>query len=195
MKLAQSIKSAMITLSLTGVLGVATVTTNSPLLPVQQAQAASNTVTANGQALATLNSFYKPALKGQFPGSVSGLTVGQSTKQQVINQIGKAPQPAKDADSFDIYGADMGHPGYGFAYKLNKIREIRYFGTNIERQTNIGGITMNMVKQNWFAPTSTRTIQTGKVKQTVLTYKRGAYKLEFVFNSSTNLDHINLLQN
>lgn len=70
---------------------------------------------------------------------------------------------------------------------------MRYFGTNVERGTNIGGITMNMLRKNWYAPESTTTIKNGKVKQTKITYLRGQYKLEFIFNSSTDLDHINLM--
>ena len=100
----------------------------------------------------------------------------------------------KKASDFDLYSADMGSPGYAFLYdKSDKIKEIRYWGTNVERQTNIGGITMSMVKKHWFAPDSTKTFKTGNKKQTKLTYIRGNYKLEFIFNSSTDLDHINLL--
>ncbi|WP_235439819.1 YjgB family protein [Paenibacillus sp. DMB20] len=156
------------------------------------AASAPNDDYASKLALKTLNSFYKPALKGQFPGAVSGLTIGRSTKQDVIQKIGQPEMPGKDADDFDLYGANMGNPGYAFHYKLGKIREMRYFGTNVERQTNIGGITMNMLKRNWFKPSSTTTFKNGKTTQTKLTYIRGDYKLEFIFNSSTELDHINL---
>ena len=43
----------------------------------------------------------------------------------------------------------MGHPGYAFGYDSNHIiSEIRYFGTNVERQTNLGSITeINLKKQ------------------------------------------------
>ena len=146
---------------------------------------------AHAQALATLNSFYKPALKGQFP-SFNGFTVGVTTKEAVIKAIGKAPEPGKDSDAFDVYHAEMGHPGYAISYKLDRIREMRYFGTNVERQTNIGGITQSMLIQQWGAPSSSASIKSGKVTQKKITYVRGNYKLDFIFNSSTNLDHINL---
>ncbi|MEC0242858.1 YjgB family protein [Paenibacillus dokdonensis] len=192
----QPAKKAVITLTMAGVVGLSALGVNNIVFPIHQADAAATTSTssyASQQAIQTLNSFYKPALKGQFPGAVSGLTIGQSTKQNVIKKIGEPTAPGKNFDAFDLYSANMGNPGYAFSYKLNKVHEIRYFGTNVERQTNIGGITMKMVKQNWFAPSSTTTFKNGKTTQTKLTYIRGDYKLEFIFNSSTNLDHINLL--
>lgn len=197
MNLIQPVKYAIVTLTAAGVVGLSSVGVNHAVSPLQQAEAASATSADNyatEHALKTLNSFYKPALKGQFPGAVSGLTVGKSSKQDVYKAIGEPTMPGKDADAFDVYGANMGNPGYAFSYKLNKIREMRYFGTNVERQTNIGGITMKMLKQNWFAPDATTTFNNGKTKQTKLTYNRGDYKLEFIFNSSTDLDHINLLK-
>lgn len=197
MNLKQPAKKAIVTLTMAGVVGLSTFGANHAVLPLQQAEAATAASAedyAAEHALKTLNSFYKPALKGQFPGAVSGLTIGKSTKQDVYKAIGEPPVPGKDADAFDVYGANMGNPGYAFSYKLNKIREMRYFGTNVERQTNIGGITMKMLKKNWFAPDATTTFKNGKTKQTKLTYHRGEYKLEFIFNSSTELDHINLLK-
>lgn len=197
MNLKQPAKKAIVALTMAGVFGVSAIGVNHAVFPLQQAEAATAANAgdyAAEHALKTLNSFYKPALKGQFPGAVSGLTIGKSTKQDVYKAIGEPSVAGKHADAFDIYGANMGNPGYAFSYKLNKIREMRYFGTNVERQTNIGGITMKMLKQNWFAPDATTTFKTGKVKQTKLTYNRGDYKLEFIFNSSTELDHINLLK-
>lgn len=197
MNLKQPAKKAIVTLTMAGVVGLSAFGANHAVLPLQQAEAATAASAedyAAEHALKTLNSFYKPALKGQFPGAVSGLTIGKSTKQDVYKAIGEPSVPGKDADAFDVYGANMGNPGYAFSYKLNKIREMRYFGTNVERQTNIGGITMKMLKKNWFAPDATTTFKNGKTKQTKLTYHRGEYKLEFIFNSSTDLDHINLLK-
>ncbi|GGA30146.1 YjgB family protein [Paenibacillus physcomitrellae] len=192
MKLKKTITKTTIALAMAGVIGAGSFGVYGGLVPVQQAGAAAVSQSDSQKALQTLNSFYKPALNGHFPGVVSSFVVGKTTKDEVIKAIGKAPMPAKDADSFDVYGAEMGNPGYAFNYKLGKIREIRYFGTNVERQTNIGGITIAMVKKNWYAPSSVSTIKTGKITQTKLTYVRGAYKLEFIFNSSTDLDHINL---
>ncbi|MBP3963058.1 YjgB family protein [Paenibacillus lignilyticus] len=141
-----------------------------------------------------LNSFYKPALNGRFPGSVNRLKIGVSTRKNVLGLIGQPDKQRTDADGFDLYHAEMGHPGYAVAYKLNKIREIRYFGTNIERETNIGGITKRMLIGAWGAPSGSVKIRNGSLVQQKITYIRGAYKLAFIFNSSTNLDHINLLK-
>ncbi|SFS65889.1 YjgB family protein [Paenibacillus sp. BC26] len=153
-------------------------------------------VSASDAAMAkkVLNSFYKPALNGRFPGSVNGLKVGVSTRKNVLGLIGQPDKQRTDADGFDLYHAEMGHPGYAVAYKLNKIREIRYFGTNIERETNIGGITKRMLIGAWGAPAGSVKIRNGSLVQQKITYIRGAYKLAFIFNSSTNLDHINLLK-
>ncbi|MGN7357172.1 YjgB family protein [Paenibacillus sp. SAF-054] len=190
-------KKVMLAAALSVFIGLSAFGANPSVLPLDRVNAAATASTSSNdakQALHTLNSFYKPALKGQFPGAVSGLTVGKSTKQHVIQTIGEPTMPGKQASTFDLYGANMGNPGYAFSYQANKIAEMRYFGTNVERQTNIGGITMKMVKQHWYAPTSTSTFKNGKSTQTKLTYNRGDYKLEFIFNSSTDLDHINLLQ-
>lgn len=190
-----STKKVWAAFAVAGVVGIGASLVNSSVLPVQQveAAAASQDTYASEHALQTLMSFYKPALEGQFPGAVSNLTVGKSTRKDVFKAIGDPEQPREDVNGYDIYSANMGNPGYAITYQSDKIREIRYFGTNVESQTNIGGITMSMVKQHWFTPNSTTAIKNGKTKQTKLTYIRGDYKVEFIFNSSTNLDHINLL--
>lgn len=195
MKTQKSIKQMICTATLIGVLAVGTLGVTSGISSVQTASAATTSkVTASDSqmALKTLNSFYKPALKGQFPGNASAFTVGKTTRTEVVKAFGKPDQAMKDSDGFDVYHAEMGNPGYAFNYKLTKIREMRYMGTSVERQTNIGGITMKMLLKNWYTPTSTTTIKNGKLKQTKVTYVRGAYQLEFIFNSSTELDHINL---
>ncbi|MDR0269507.1 YjgB family protein [Paenibacillus sp.] len=191
----KSVKKVWAAIAVAGVVGIGTALANSPVFPAHQvdAAAASQGNYASEHALRTLMSFYKPAMKGQFPGAVDNLTVGKSTRKDVFKTIGDPELPRKNANDYDVYGANMGHPGYAFTYQSDKIHEIRYFGTNIERQTNIGGITMSMVKQHWFAPNSTTTIKNGKTKQTKLTYIRENYKVEFIFNNSTDLDHINLL--
>ncbi|OXS59133.1 hypothetical protein B1A99_10880 [Cohnella sp. CIP 111063] len=161
-----------------------------PFAPQPASAAAVSTDQA--QALQTLNSFYKPALKGEFPGAMTGLAIGTGSRQDVRKQIGAPDFPGKHADDFDVYHAEMGHPGYAISYKLNKIREIRYFGTNVERQTNIGGITLKMLVRQWGLPNSSKTIKNGKLVQKKVVYHRGDYALSFIFNDDTHLDHINL---
>ncbi|WP_336772510.1 YjgB family protein [Paenibacillus sp. MMO-58] len=151
-------------------------------------------VDAHAKAFETLMSFYKPALNGQFP-NFHGFTIGSTTHASVIKAIGEAESPAKDSDDFDVYHAEMGHPGYAISYKLGKIKEMRYFGTNVERQTNLGGISLKMLVQHWGAPNESVLIKSGKTVQKKITYVRGKYQLEFIFDgtSGTNLNHINLV--
>ena len=94
---------AIVALAMAGVFGVSAIGVNHAVFPLQQAeaaQAANSGDYAAKQALKTLNSFYKPALKGQFPGAVSGLTIGKSTKQDVYKAIGEPSVPGKHADAF-----------------------------------------------------------------------------------------------
>lgn len=151
-------------------------------------------VDAHMKAFQTLMSFYKPALQGQFP-NFHDFTIGSTSHETVIKAIGKAESPAKDADGFDVYNASMGQPGYAINYKLDKIREMRYFGTNVERQTNLGGISLRMLIQHWGTPNESVLIKAGKTVQKKITYFRGKYQLEFIFNgaSGLDLDHINLV--
>ncbi|NBD27375.1 YjgB family protein [Paenibacillus glycinis] len=163
-------------------------------VPSYAATATAAPVDAHMKAFETLMSFYKPALQGQFP-NFHSFTLGSTSHATVIKTIGKAESPAKDADDFDVYHAEMGHPGYAINYKLDKIREMRYFGTNVERQTNLGGISVRMLIQHWGTPNESVLIKSGKTVQKKITYARGKYQLEFIFNgtSGTGLDHINLV--
>ncbi len=162
-----------------------------PSASAAQAPTASDTAMAQEK----LNSFYKPALKGEFPGNPAGFVVGKATRSEIIDKFGQPEVARTSVNGFDSYTANMGNPGYAMSYTTSGVlKEIRYFGTNVERQTNIGGITMAMVKKNWYAPTSTTTIKNGNTTQTKLTYKRGEYNLEFIFNNSLDLSHINLVK-
>lgn len=174
-----------------GAIGVAGAWLSTPT--AQAAQSTKVTVAEQKMALETLMSFYKPALSGHFPTTQKNgeFVIGKTTRETVLKAIGLAEQPRTAAAGFDEYHAEMGHSGYALAYDAkNVLKEIRYFGTNVERETNIGGITMAMLKQHWYTPASTSTI--ANTKQTKLTYVRGSYKVEFIFNSATKLDHINL---
>lgn len=175
--------------------GTLALSTAGAAAPSHAAAASAAPVDAHMQAFQTLMSFYKPALQGQFP-NFHGFAIGSTSHETVIKTIGKAEAPATDADGFDVYHAEMGHPGYAINYKLDKIREMRYFGTNVERETNLGGITVRMLVQHWGAPHASTLFKTGKTVQKKLTYVRGSYLLEFIFNgtSGTGLDHINLVR-
>ncbi|MFY4775717.1 DUF4309 domain-containing protein [Metabacillus sp. RGM 3146] len=106
----------------------------------------SNTASVSQLAVEKLKSMYKTSLQGEFSRDVMGLKVGKSTKSDVYKKIGAPPMHAGKNSQFDIYTADMGHPGYAFAYNKDKtIKEIRYLGTNVERQTSLGGITTYVI--------------------------------------------------
>ncbi|SFJ16294.1 protein of unknown function [Paenibacillus sp. UNC496MF] len=190
MKLLTSAKKTAIAAVAAGTLALSAV----GAAPSYAAAGTAAPVDAHMKAFETLMSFYKPALQGQFP-NFHNFTLGSTTHETVLKTIGEAESPATDADGFDVYHAEMGHPGYAINYKLGKIREMRYFGTNVERQTNLGGITVRMLVQHWGAPNASTLIKSGKTVQKKLTYVRGKYELEFIFNgtSGTGLDHINLV--
>ncbi|REE91711.1 uncharacterized protein DUF4309 [Paenibacillus taihuensis] len=185
-----SMKKTAVAAVVAGTLALSTVAA----VPTYASTTAAAPVDAHTKAFETLMSFYKPALQGQFP-NFHGFTLGSTTHGTVIKALGEAEDPAKDADGFDVYHAEMGHPGYAINYKLNKIREMRYFGTNVERQTNLGGISVRMLVQHWGTPNESVLIKSGKLVQKKITYVRGKYQLEFIFNGTTGtgLDHINLV--
>jgi hypothetical protein len=88
----------------------------------------------------------------------------------------------------------MGHPGYAFGYDQNNvINEIRYFGTNVERQTNLGSITQANLKKELGQPNFTSKVKGDGTTQTKYTYHAGAYDLEFIFDDAKTLNHVNLV--
>ncbi|MFD1884757.1 YjgB family protein [Paenibacillus wenxiniae] len=191
----EHIRKVAIATTLTGVALAGTIGVSTAFTTQAAASASSDAAYQHQLAVETLNGFYKPALQGKFPGDVNSFTIGKTKRSEVLNRFGPAEMPRSSASGYDNYTANMGHPGYAFHYnKNNVLDEMRYFGTNVERQTNIGGITMKLLREKWYAPSSVATIGKGKSKQTKVTYMRGKYKLEFIFNSSTDLDHINLLK-
>ncbi len=198
MKMTSMMHKTGIALALTGVatLGAFAATSS---LPAPSAYAASTATSTQMTGTALLNTFYKPALKGMFPTAngnpVDKFIVGKTTRSQVIAAYGKPTTPRSTASGYDTYHAEMGTPGYAMSYNsANVLKEIRYLGTQVERKQTIGSITMSVLKKTWYAPSSTSTITSGGKKQTKLTYNRGDYKLEFIYNSPTDLDHINLLK-
>ncbi|NGZ77800.1 YjgB family protein [Saccharibacillus alkalitolerans] len=185
----------ILTLSVAGLVGFGSLGAAVPTLLPSASAAQTSAASSSAMARETLMSFYKPALNGEFPGNADGFVVGETKRTEIIDKFGSPNVPRSSVSGFDNYTADMGNPGYAMSYDASGVlKEIRYFGTNVERQTNIGGITLSMVKKNWYTPISTTTIKSGGAAQTKLTYKRGKYKVEFVFNNSVELSHINLLK-
>ncbi len=188
------IRKVVIATALASIVAAGMIGVGGAFVPQAVASASSDAAYQHKLVLETLNSFYKPALRGKFPGDVNSFTIGKTKRSDVLNRFGSADIPRPSVKGYDTYTANMGHPGYAMHYTNNVLDQIRYFGTNVERQTNIGGITMKLLREQWYAPSSVSEIKGFKFKQTKVTYIRGHYKLEFIFNTSTDLDHINLLK-
>ncbi|MFD1884501.1 YjgB family protein [Paenibacillus wenxiniae] len=198
MKITTMMHKTGIALALTGVATTGAFVASTSLT-APSAYAASSTASQQMTGATLLNTFYKPALKGMLPSAngnpVNTFIVGKTTRAEVMSIYGKPTTPRKTASGYDLYHAEMGTPGYAMSYNsANVLKEIRYLGTQVERKQTIGSITMSVLKQTWYAPSATSTIMAGGQKQTKLTYNRGDYKLEFIYNSPTDLDHINLLK-
>ncbi|MEW4371369.1 YjgB family protein [Paenibacillus kandeliae] len=200
MNMAKHMQKTGLAILVTGAATLGSFAATTAIVPSSSVYAASTSMASSQQSgAALLNTFYKPALKGHFPEAngnpVDKLIVGDTTRASAIAIYGKPTTSRTSASGYDMYHAEMGTPGYALSYNSsNVLKEIRYLGTTVERKQTIGSITMSVLKKNWYAPSSTATITSGGKKQTKLTYNRGDYKLEFIYNSPTDLDHINLLK-
>ncbi|MFN3093413.1 YjgB family protein, partial [Bacillus pumilus] len=135
----------------------------------------------------TLNNVYELAHKGQMPYYAEGLKIGVQTKKDVHHKLGN-PYPETGHSSFDLYHAEMGNPGFAFHYDAKgKIDEIRYFGTNVEKETNIGGMTPSLLKKQLGPADSVSTIPQTKEKKYV--YRTGDYELEFIVGHDPDINH------
>lgn len=147
----------------------------------------------NQGAINTANSLYNSAFKGQFPKVVEGLKIGVSTKADVYKKIGTPEMPASGSSSFDVYSANMGNPGYAFSYNTNgTIKEIRYFGTNVERQTNLGRVTPVLLEKQFGVADEIRKVPGTGEKDYV--YKTGKYEVRFIIKQDGTASHVNLVE-
>jgi hypothetical protein len=157
------------------------------------AHAAVSQETSSQTAVKNINKIYSAAVQGEVPRLTADLKIGKSLRQDVRDQFG--PPPGGSSNNFDYYHAEMGHPGYAFGYDQNNIiNEIRYFGTNVERQTNLGSITQANLKKELGQPNFTSKVKGDGTTQTKYTYHAGAYDLEFIFDDAKTLNHINLVK-
>lgn len=200
MNIVRTVQKKGIAIAMIGVATLGLFVATTAILPSSIYAASATTPSSQQQNGAKLlNTFYKPSLKGHFPqengNPVDKLIVGDTTRASAIAIYGKPSTPRTSASGYDTYHAEMGTPGYALSYNnSNVLKEIRYLGTDSQRTQLISTITMSVLKKNWYTPNSTMTINSGGKKQTKLTYNRGNYKLEFIYNSPTDLDHINLLK-
>lgn len=159
----------------------------------ESAHAASETAVAstNQQAIETLNQLYDQAYSGEMPKLVDGLQINVSTKEDVHNQIGLPEEPATNDDPFDHYHGSMGQASYAFSYHQNgRISEIRYFGTQVERQQNLGGISPAVLSEQIGSADKILTVPNTNEKDYV--YITGDYELHFVIGDDQKVDHVNL---
>lgn len=142
----------------------------------------------NQEAAGTLNNIYDHAFIGEMPGEDHAFRINESTKEDIHEKLGN---PQEVDGQFDLYHWEMGNPGYGFAYNEdNTVSEIRYFGTGVERQQNLGGITPAVLsEQIGKADTILAVPDTNEMDYV---YKTGDYELHFVVGSDQTVDHVNL---
>lgn len=144
-------------------------------------------------ALTTLHEIYNKAFSGEMPYTAKGLTISENTKKEVYETFGSPPEPGNSDETFDYYHAEMGHPGFAFAYNDDKtISQIRYFGTNVERDDNLGSITPKVLGKQLGSADEIRHISSSNEINYI--YKTGNYELQFIVGEDQTVDHINLLE-
>lgn len=139
-------------------------------------------------ALETLNGLAENAKEGKMYRPAQSFIIGQTTRDDVIGTIG---EPEDVQGEFDHYHGSMGNPSVAFSYDAKGVlAEARYFGTNVERQTNLGGITEKDLIEQLGNPTEDYTIQETGEKN--MRYNIGSYDLQFVIGEDGTPDHVNL---
>ncbi|QYX44707.1 YjgB family protein [Bacillus inaquosorum] len=145
----------------------------------------------NQSAAELVKNLYSTAYTGEMPQQAQGLTVNKSTKGDVHAALGEPKRPSGGDNRFDLYHWNMGQPGYGFSYhKDMTISEIRYFGTGVERQLNLGGVTPEVL-QNEIGPAN-RVLTVPFTDEIDYVYDTGRYELHFVIGKDQTADHVNL---
>ncbi|OLQ57837.1 hypothetical protein BHT94_01775 [Bacillus licheniformis] len=158
-----------------------------------KAAAQTNTLSehTNQSAANLVKNLYSTAYRGEMPHQAHGLTINKSTKGDVHARLGEPERPVGGDNRFDLYHWNMGQPGYGFSYhKDMTISEIRYFGTGVERQLNLGGVTPEVL-QNEIGPAN-RVLAVPFTDEIDYVYDTGRYELHFVIGKDQTADHVNL---
>lgn len=176
---------------LTGALGLSAASSPIPSAQAEEQPAVQSSIT-NESAAKKLNDLYDRAFLGKSISYASDFKVNQTTRSEIHQRLGQ-PVPIDENSEFDIYTATMGSPGFGFSYNKNgTIKQIRYFGRNVERQQDIGGITPAVLSEQLGSADHIRFISTtGEVNYI---YNTGKYEIQFVVGSDNTVDHVNLVE-
>ncbi|AOH53384.1 hypothetical protein ABE28_003395 [Peribacillus muralis] len=162
--------------------------------PVQAASTAEDSSSlAKTHAITTLYEIYNKAFSGEMPYTATGLKINENAQKDVYNTFGSPPEPGNADETFDFYHAEMGHPGFAFAYSEDKIiSQIRYFGTNVERDHNLGSITPKVLGEQLGSADQIRHISS--TDEINYIYKTGDYELQFIVGEDQTVNHVNLLE-
>ncbi|MGI2327864.1 DUF4309 domain-containing protein [Planococcus sp. YIM B11945] len=141
-------------------------------------------------AIETLKGIVKDAENGIVYRFSDGFKVGESSRKEVYAAIS---EPEERLGDYDFYHGSMGQASYQIAYDDQDImKEARYFGTNVERQTNLGGIAREDIVEHVGKPAEEREIS--KTGETNMIYFIGDYEVQFVLAKDGTTNHVNLLE-
>lgn len=139
-------------------------------------------------AIDTLNDLVLDGKKGKVYHLNDNFYVGKTTQTDVYNTIGKPERQ----DTFDRYTGSMGQASYDLRYnEKGLLVEARYLGTNVERQTNLGGISSKDLVEQLGNPDEKRMLKDSN--QTSYIYELGNFEIQFVMTEKDKADHVNLL--
>ncbi|CAN2253142.1 YjgB family protein [Bacillus vallismortis] len=156
-----------------------------------QTQAATLSEDTNQSADELVKDLYNTAYKGEMPKQAQGLVINKSTKGDVHAALGEPERPIAGDNRFELYRWNMGQPGYGFSYHQDMtISEIRYFGTGVERQQNVGGVTPEVLRNE--LGRANRVLTVPFTDEIDYVYDTGQYELHFVMGTDQAADHVNL---
>ncbi len=139
-------------------------------------------------ALDTVNGIAEYAKEGKVYRPDNGLVIGKTEIGAVHKTIGLPEEIEGDYERYHMY---MGNPAFAFKYDEDGIlEEVSYFGTTIERQTNLGGVTEKELTEQLGKPVDTREVAASGER--TLLYYRGDFELQFIISEDGAVDHVNL---
>lgn len=139
-------------------------------------------------AIDMLNDLVTDAKEGKVYRPDQGFIIGKTARNDIVKAIG---EPDEKIGGYDHYHGSMGNPSVAFKYDgKDVLDEARYFGTNVERQTNLGGITEEDLIEQLGKPADSRRIESTGEKN--IRYHLNDFELQFVIGKDGTPDHVNL---